>query len=167
MAKLAVQGAKGADLRSNDFSRVTPTYMYDLTYDTQTRWPGPAKLPEGFDPARALVWATDPGLGLRALHTKGIDGRGMAVAVFDKPIRQSHQEFAGRIHYREVFPEDPKNKTYHFHGAAAASVLAGKNVGVAPGATLYYFAVPDNGENMSNYAVAMEELLEVSISDES
>lgn len=157
-ARRAVQGVKGQDLRGKDFSGVSTTYMYDLTFDTQTRWPAAAKLPEGFDPARALAWGVDPGLGLRALHAQGIDGRGIAVAVFDKPIRQSHQEFTGRIHYIEVFPDNDRNKTYHFHGAATASILAGKTVGVAPGATLYYFAVPDNGQNISNYSAAMEKL---------
>ncbi|HEY3368344.1 MAG TPA: S8 family serine peptidase [Symbiobacteriaceae bacterium] len=159
IAGLAVQGAKGQDLSGKDFSQAPLANMYDLTSDTQTRWPGAARLPAGFDPGRALAWGKDPGLGLRALHGQGIDGRGIAVAVFDKPIRQSHQEFAGRIHYIEVFPGNPRNKTYHFHGAAVASILAGKTVGVAPAATLYYFAVPDNGQNIANYLAAMAKLL--------
>ncbi|HYF94878.1 MAG TPA: S8 family serine peptidase [Symbiobacteriaceae bacterium] len=159
VAKQAILGAKGQDLQGKDFSHVSLERMYDLTYDTGTRWPDAKKLPAGYDPGRALSWGIDPGLGLRALHGQGIDGRGVAVAVFDKPIRQTHQEFAERIHYLEVFPNDPKNGTFHFHGAATASILAGQSIGVAPGATLYYFAVPDNGENLSNYEVAMEQLL--------
>jgi len=44
---------------------------------------------------------------------------------------------------------------------ACASILCGKNLGVAPGVTLHYFAVPDDGNNTYNYCLALEELLKV------
>lgn len=71
------------------------------------------------------------------------------VAVVDKPIRHTHREFQGRIHYYEVFDGEEEGRVPHFHGIVCASILAGETVGVAPGATTHYFAAPDAGENFN------------------
>ena len=44
---------------------------------------------------------------------------------------------------------------------ACASILCGKSLGIAPGATLHYFGVPDDANNTYNYCLALEELLKV------
>jgi Subtilase family. len=44
---------------------------------------------------------------------------------------------------------------------SCASILAGKNCGVAPDAKLYYFAVPDNGKNFENYSTAIDKIIEL------
>jgi subtilisin family serine protease len=109
-----------------------------------------------------LTSAINPGLGIRKLHEYGITGKGISVAVIDKPILSTHREFSGRIEYIEVYKDHPKNKRLHFHGIACASLLAGEKCGVANQSPLYYFAVPDDGNNVRNYAAALEKILQIS-----
>jgi hypothetical protein len=84
----------------------------------------------------------------------------VAVAVIDKPIEGGHPEFAGRMSYIEVAGAATPNGR-HFHGISCASIIGGKTCGVAPGTSLYYFAVPDNGRNQENYLAAMNMLLDL------
>jgi hypothetical protein len=128
------------------------------SFDQETKWPK-HHLPYGFDPVVWLNTAKNPGLGVHQLTMKGITGKGISIALIDKPIRSSHSEFTGRISYIEVFNNPGSHEPRHFHGIACASILAGKTIGVAPGVHLYYFAVPDNGENFLNYSKAIEQLL--------
>jgi hypothetical protein len=105
----------------------------------------------------------DPGLNVLELHRNGITGQGISVAVFDKCINPEHVEFSGRIMLHRIRSPLAKDFQYrlHFHGIACASILCGKTLGIAPGATLYYFAVPDDGNNSYNYCLALEELLKI------
>lgn len=103
----------------------------------------------------------DPGLQVHSLWERGIDGRGVAVAVIDKPIRADHAEFGDRLTYIEVVPDHPQIKTLHYHGIAASSILAGTKAGVSPSSTIHYFAVPDvSSAKLDNYARALEMILE-------
>jgi subtilisin family serine protease len=73
------------------------------------------------------------------LHTAGITGRGVAVAIIDQPMFQDHPEFAGRIvAYRDFGTESESS----MHGPAVTSLLAGTNTGTAPEAKVYYASVP-------------------------
>jgi serine protease AprX len=101
-----------------------------------------------------------PGISSPALQ-KYVTGKGVGVAVIDKPILASHREFQGRIRYVEVFPEDSSSKRTHFHGKAAASILAGSTTGVAPGSFLHYYAVPDRPADVMNheYATALRQMV--------
>lgn len=89
---------------------------------------------------------------------------GISVAVFDKPINPEHKEIKDNIVYIPIHSEKAKDfqhKRLHFHGIACAPILCGKTVGVAPDAELYYFAVPDDGNNSCNYCLTLEKLLKV------
>jgi hypothetical protein len=44
--------------------------LKELDFDSLTEWPGPDKLPAGFDPGRLLEVGKDPGLGVRRLHAQ-------------------------------------------------------------------------------------------------
>ncbi len=81
------------------------------------------------------------------------------VALIDKPILQEHEEWGGRLHYHEVFEGD-MGLGYHFHGAACTTFLAGETAGVAPGATIEYFAIPDQGRNAYYYVKALRRIVE-------
>lgn len=155
----SVRQAQGTNLKGKDFAGATAEALYAVAFDTKTAWPSEAKLPPGFNPSGVLEAGKDPGLGLRGLHKQGLTGRGVVVAVIDKPMLAAHREFTGRIKYVEVYPGHEKNRTLHFHGAAVASILAGATVGVAPESSLYYFAVPDNGKNFPNYTEALNQIL--------
>ncbi len=162
-----IWGLAGKDLTDKDLTQLSLPFLAALTFDGNTRWPERSQLPQGFPPEEWIEGGKNPGLGIRALHRQGITGKGIAVAVVDKPIRHEHREFRGRIHYYEVFGGEEKGRAPHFHGIACASILAGETVGVAPDATIHYFAVPDVGENFRYYAIAADRIIEVnrSLSD--
>ncbi len=110
------------------------------TFDSQTVWPAADRLPAGFDPARLLEEGKNPGLGVRKLHAAGLDGKGVGIAIIDQPLLKDHEEYKDRIvTYTEVETEGAGPQ---MHGPSVASIAVGKNCGVAPGASLYYFAVP-------------------------
>jgi len=154
-----ITGFAGKDLTGKDLRELSPSFLAGLNYDQATIWPAATLLPVQFTPDEWLETAKDPGLGLRELHRQGIDGQGVAVAVFDKPILPEHREFAGRLTYHVVEPTSRKNQVRHFHGIAVASILGGGSTGVAPGASLHYFACPDDGKNFLHYTKALRQVL--------
>jgi len=111
-----------------------------MPFDSHTKWPGSEKLPEGFDPAHLLEDGKNPGLGIRALHKQGVDGRGVGIAIIDQPLLKDHIEYADRIVQYEAI--DVQGVPVQMHGPPVSSIAVGKTCGVAPGASLYYFAVP-------------------------
>ena len=111
-----------------------------MPFDSQTMWPGSDKLPDGFDPGHLLEDGKNPGLGVRALHKQGVDGRGVGIAIIDQPLLKDHIEYADRIVQYEAI--DVQGVPVQMHGPPVSSIAVGKTCGVAPGASLYYFAVP-------------------------
>jgi hypothetical protein len=103
-------------------------------FDSNTKWP--AELPEPFDPVRYMDLGRNPGLGLRALHERGITGRGVAIAIVDQALLVDHTEYRDRLRlYEEI---RCWGEAAEIHGPAVASIAVGKTVGVAPEADLYY-----------------------------
>lgn len=156
-------GFIGRDFRDKDMSGLSREFMAFQTFDGHTKWPSPGKLPAGFDSQAWLEAGRNPGLSVRELHRQSITGHGIPVAVIDKYIEEEHLEMGNRLVYHPM--ETPQARFFqyrlHFHGQACASVLAGQTLGVAPGAQIHYFAVPDDGRNTANYCLALEELLKV------
>lgn len=152
-----------ADLANLDLTGRGPDLL-NAFFDSETKWP--EKLPAGYDPAKILDDNRDPGLGLRALHARGISGRGVSVAVVDTPILLDHAEYAGRLRfYGEV---NALGAEANFHGGLVASILAGRTCGVAPEAEIYYvgshnYDIVKDAQvpNAAHYARAVDELLEV------
>jgi serine protease AprX len=114
--------------------------LSNLTFDSGTVWPGRDKLPEGFNPGRLLEEGRNPGLGVRKLHEAAIDGKGVGIAIIDQPLLREHEQYKDRIVRYEAVEVDGVGP--QMHGPAVASIAVGKDCGVAPGASLYYFAVP-------------------------
>lgn len=128
------------------------------TFDSATKWPSAGKMPRGFSPGEAMALGKDLGLGLKRLHEQGVTGKGVSVAVIDKPVIRDHEAYSANLEYIEVKPDDAKTGKTSFHGAAVASILSGV-FGVAPEARLYYFAVPGDPQPYAGYADAMNMLL--------
>ena len=112
-----------------------------MPFDSQSKWPGPEKLPEGFDPARLLEEGKNPGLGVRSLHEQGIDGRGVTIAIIDQPLLRNHREYADRLVEYEPVGLLTATMPPQMHGPPVSSIAVGKTCGVAPKASLRYFAV--------------------------
>ncbi len=148
----------GIDASELDLSK-SGDILHTVTFDAATKWPDEPKMLQGMSPQEIMEKGKYLGLGLKALHQEGFTGKGVSVAIFDKPIPRDHEAWPETMTYIEALPDDPKMSQVHFHGAACASILSGKD-GVAPGVHLYYFAVPDDGRPYQRYAQAMEMLLE-------
>jgi hypothetical protein len=112
----------------------------DMPFDSLTKWPEPNKLPEGFQPADLLEKGKNPGLGVRRLHEQKIDGSGVGIAVIDQPLLREHIEYADRLVRYE--PIDVNGVPVQMHGPPVASIAVGKTCGVAPAASLVYYAIP-------------------------
>lgn len=92
--------------------------------------------------AKTLEDGKNPGLGIRALHERGITGKGVNVAIIDQHLLLDHPEFSGKIAaYLDTGCNMPSS-TGSMHAPAVTSILVGESVGVAPGARVYYAAVP-------------------------
>jgi len=136
------------DLSNVDFSEVNENEFIRLAFNHYTKFPENFK----FDYMKIMEYAKDPGLGIRNLHKQGIDGKGINVAVIDKPILDTHKEFTGRIkEYVFINPDNEHNDEMHFHGITCASFLCGNTCGVANRTNLYYYAYPDRFEDDGMY----------------
>lgn len=130
------------DVRSRDISaldlRERLADLLQADFDDRTRWP--VALPDGFEPPKVMELGLNPGLGVRQLHRRGITGRGLGIGIIDQPLLVEHVEYRDRVRlYEEVHLFTPESQAA-MHGAAVASIAAGKSVGVAPEADVYYIA---------------------------
>ena len=155
-------GLAGKNVKNKDLSQLSLDFMANTTFDSDTVWPKKKKLPKDFSPEKWLEAAKNPGLQINTLHKEGYTGKGISVAIIDKPILAEHEEIKQNIVYTKVGEED---KNLHFHGMSIASILSGKTCGVAPDSKLYYFAVPSNVDtefdHYNYYILAMNKLFEV------
>ncbi|MBT4482505.1 MAG: peptidase [Candidatus Latescibacteria bacterium] len=137
-----------------------------LEYDNHTKWGKVINIPSGFTPEKWLEGTKNPGLNVKELHIQGIKGKGVSLALIDKPINPNHSELNGRINYYQVITDSAKVYNYrlHCHGIACASILCGENCGVAPESELFYIAVPDDTRDLHNHCLAVEKLIEINSS---
>jgi serine protease AprX len=135
----AFNGLAGLSLVELDL-RKHKELLDKMPFDSLTVWPEPNKMPEGFEPARLLEEGKNPGLGIRNLHEKGIDGRNVGLAIIDQPLVRNHRELRDNIvRFEDI---DVQNIEPQMHGPGVSSIAVGKTCGVAPGASLIYYAVP-------------------------
>ncbi|MFW5850507.1 MAG: hypothetical protein ACOCXN_12150, partial [Spirochaetota bacterium] len=89
------------DLRSYDVAginlRGSLNAVLRASFDSKTVWPDPGAMPAGFDPAKVMELGRNPGLGVQALHDRGITGRGVGIAIIDQPLLTTHEEYADRL----------------------------------------------------------------------
>lgn len=135
-------------------------FLDSMTFDTFTEWPPEDKLPIGFKPAELIENAKNPGLGIRrSLHQKGIDGTGVGIAIIDQPLLLGHVEYTSKINrYDETGLGDLPPQ---MHGSPIASIAVGENIGVAPGASLTYFAVPMWEQDNMPYIDSLKKIFEL------
>jgi hypothetical protein len=156
------------DLTGLDLSKSTADLLF-ADFDSRTKWPPSDRMPADFNWQKIMELNKDPGLGIRALHKRGITGEGVAIAIIDQPLLVDHQEYRDRLRRYEEINILPDTKAT-MHGAAVASIAVGKTVGVAPAADLHYIGAwtgdwePDTNNftwNFEYYARAVYRILEV------
>lgn len=128
-------------------------------FDTLTEWPEASRLPEGFNPAQLLERGKKRGLGIPALHEQKLNGRGVGIAIIDQPLLLGHQEYtAALMRYDKTGLGDMAPQ---MHGSPVASIAVGKTIGVAPGASLSYFAVPTWIPDNIHYANSVNRVIDL------
>ena len=85
------------------------------------------------------------------LNTCGLTGKGIKIAIIDRPFNPDHVEFEGRLEYIKVYPDHPDSENTDFHGTVCAGFLGGATCGVAPEAELLYYAIPYDVSDMEVY----------------
>jgi hypothetical protein len=128
-----------------------------LNFNRSTRWSAAnAALAE-----RILRKGASPGLGVGELHSGGITGKGVSIAIIDDLMPASHPEYAGKIATVETFGYGAEVGGGSMHGPAVASLLVGENLGTAPGARLHYFAASVEELDSIYHAQALERIIEI------
>jgi serine protease AprX len=127
-----------------------------LWFDESTKW----RREDEATARHILELGMNPGLGVRELHTQGITGKGVTLAIIDQPVVLEHPEFQGKIvKYYDVGTNLPPN-TGSMHGPAVTSLLVGDSIGTAPDASVYYVAVPSWLGDAKYYADALDWVVE-------
>jgi len=161
------------DLRSYDISRIDLTqYEKELgfaIFDTKTKWP--ELLPGAFNPDHIMELGKNPGLGIKSLHQRGITGKNVSIAIIeDSTLLTKHNEINENIVFYELLHSQAASS---FHGTFVASVAAGKSLGVAPDANIYFIActpgeikisggeVKEVNMDLDYYADAIKRILEI------
>ena len=140
---------RGKDLRGNDLNLAT---IRTLWFNNTTVWD-----PEDRQLAlQVLEEGKNPGLGVRQLHSQGITGSGITVAIIDQNMCLDHPEFSGKIVKYRDFGTGQSADAGSMHGPAVTSLLVGTNIGTAPGARVYYAAVPSWLADAQYYADALD-----------
>lgn len=146
--------------RSKDISQLDLTDfgedMLTLTFNEKTIFPVRDKMPgdDRLQPDYLLEAGKNPGLGVRAIHEKGITGKGVTVAIIDQPLyMDNHPEYQGKIIEYKDFNCKSESE---MHGPAVTSLLVGENIGTAPGAKVYYAAAPTWKGDAKYYANALD-----------
>lgn len=155
---------RGTDLTGIDLNGSGESLLNFSTFDTETKWPKGAEII--YDYKKIFEYGKDPGLGVKKLHEAGITGKGVGIGIIDDSLAVNHEEIKDRLrYYGEIGVPD---NTASMHGAAVFSIAAGKTVGVAPEADLYYIG-PTCGTingtqvdyDFTNYAEAIERFLKI------
>ena len=157
----SIWGLCNKDLSNVDLSEFDERALILLAFNDCTNFTERCNL----DYKKLMNDSKDPGLGVSVLHNKGISGKGVGVAVIDRPILQTHKEFSGCLkQYILVDPEHEDNERFDFHGLVCAAFLCGNSCGVANGANLYYYAHPDQYDSdrmyWSYYFKALDMIIE-------
>lgn len=144
------------DISTMDLSK-SGNIIATLWFNKSTKWPDKSKMPSEVNPEDILEKAMDPGLGVRELHSQGITGKGVNVAIIDQPLYNDHPEFKGKI---VEYKDFSCNSESSMHGPAVTSLLVGEKIGTAPDARVYYAATPTWNADASYQAQALDWIIE-------
>ncbi len=126
---------------------------YSLTVGDKTTFPNGS--PQGYDMDALLEWGKAPGLNVDVLHEHGFTGKGAVIAYVDQPVAE-HEQFSDlTLHYTNNTDSESS-----MHGLAVLSLLAGKDIGTAPGAEVYYYGDASWERDQASQAECLYQIIE-------
>lgn len=154
-----------SELYGNDLSafdlRDKEDLLTTITFSSKTKWPASDKLPKNFNPKKLLEFGKDPGLGVGELHKLGYTGKGVNIAYIDQSLLPNHIEYKdNNIRYYKIRPKTQGMES-SMHGPAVLSLLAGKDIGIAPESKVYFFGHPAWLRDQTTHAEALRKLIDV------
>lgn len=147
------------DLSKYDLSAIPNVKDLIETFRFNNETPWPQSLPKDIDPAKIMDKAKNPGLGIRGLHEKGLTGKGVNIGIIDLPIYTTHPEYKDAVaQYKQFGETEIKGSAL---GSGTLSIVAGKTVGIAPDAKVYYAAVAAEKLDVMYYVNAIDWFIEL------
>lgn len=135
-------GICGVDVSHIDMSGLSLEAFCIIKFDENTIFSKEQKAK--FKPQEILENGKSFGLGMDDLHQAGINGNGVNIAIIDQSFDTDIQELKRADGTSKVKLYDDRRETYpdfeFFHGKTVATLCVGETVGVAPGASLYFFS---------------------------
>ncbi len=136
---------------SADLSQ-SPALAYSLNIADTTRF---AALPQGYDQEALIEWGKYPGLNVDILHKYGFTGKGAVVAYVDQPAA-AHEQYADlELHYT-----NNTGNASSMHGPAVLSLLAGRDIGTAPEAEVYFYGHASGESDQTTHAECLYQIIE-------
>ena len=160
------------DFRKKDLSKITT--LQNKCFDTETQFSIEQQL--RLEPEKLIELGKRRGLGIDKLKELGFNGNGIRIAIIDGFFSLEHKEFDNSnilfddsniqdyiINIDEqniLLPAKEMKKSQNFHGLTVASLLCGKNIGIAPNSTCHYFACNDITEKFQSDRIsALEKII--------
>ncbi len=158
-----MKGNQSSDLSKFDFSSDYDLLM-TLAYSKYTKWPSKDKMPENFSPEKHMEWGRHADLGLKELHEQGYTGKGVNVAYVDQPLGKILHPAIKKVdlHYYTDIMTKYNQSSYNatMHGPAVLDILAGKEIGVAPEASVHFVANPAWLTDQRSHADCIRKIIE-------
>lgn len=138
---------KNADISDN------PALAYSLIFSDRTEFS--SNMPASYDPKALMEWGKAPGLNVDVLHQLGYTGKGAVIAYIDQPI-SDHPEYSDCSYHNT----NNTDRQRSMHGYAVMSMLAGKEIGTAPDAEVYFYGYASWHEDQAYLADCFYQIIE-------
>ncbi|MFI3301422.1 MAG: LysM peptidoglycan-binding domain-containing protein [Candidatus Gastranaerophilales bacterium] len=141
-----------------------PELIKKMQFDDMTFTNG--GYPDSFDPEKIMELGKDPAHNIRKIQEMGYTGEGVAVAIIDwiLPRHENLGDVNGEDNTQIRYTEMPNSKSSleAMHGSSVASLLFGKETGVAPNANVVYCSASSNSieEQDADHIAAFKHILE-------
>lgn len=130
-----VSDFRSCRLENMDLSSYPESFADLASFNSSTTWPAKEKLPKGFSPDKILKRQTAAEKEINKIRKLARAGKGLSIGVIGKPILLTHNEYSASIvSYRQSALSPLANR----ESTAAMGMLAGKKLGFAPKASIYY-----------------------------
>lgn len=154
--------------RIQDAQKLFDKSDYDVIRDVRLSLPKPTCSERVYRRRKRVVWPVES--GIHQAHSNGITGEGVLVGVLDTGCDADHMQFRQKgIDFRYISPSSKSDSLCAVrgfdvdgHGTHVCGIIAGRHIGVAPGADLMVASVIENNTyqtSLSRISIALDWML--------